>query len=238
MSEAKLSYRLVIALDIEQYSKRNASEQLQVQEELRTVLDSAAARTGLDRQQWHQQVCGDGELCVLPEKMDVLRVVGCYMQELGAALRRMNEHRAGSQRPLRLRVAVHHGTLTSGPFDPAGDAPIVVSRLLDAAPLRRRLAENRDVDLALVVSDPIYQDVIRTDFSSLNADEFRAIRVVSKGATYRGHIYYGSLVTTESSVSTHPGVDSSVTNHTNVLAFRGATGRIGGLDGRRAAGLT
>jgi hypothetical protein len=88
---------------------------------------------------------------------------------------------------------VHHGTLTAGPFGSAGDAPIGVSRLLDAPQPRRHLADRREHDLVLVISDALYRDVVRTGFCPLDPDRFRAFRVLTKGVTYRGHIYQGPV---------------------------------------------
>ncbi len=185
----------MIAVDIEGYSARIASEQLRVQEELRFVLDRAARQASLDRTGWHRQVRGDGELAVLPDLVDVPHVVGEFIAGLGSELAELNR-RPASATPLRLRVALHHGTLTPGPFGPAGDAPIMVSRLLDAPPLRKHLAKRQRHDFVLVVSDSLYRDVVRTGFCPLDPAGFRAVRVVIKGITYTGHIYQGTVART------------------------------------------
>src|SRR3954447_24016886 len=132
----RLMYRLVLAVDVEKYSARDAREQLRAQTELKRILNIAAQNTGLDQREWYEQVSGDGELVVLPEDVDVSAVVGDFTCQLETILAEVNR-RAITETPLRQRVAMHHGTLTPGPFGPAGDAPIVVSRLLDAKPLRK-----------------------------------------------------------------------------------------------------
>lgn len=185
----RLTYRLVLAVDVEKYSARDAREQLRAQNELHRILSAAARDVGLDQRQWYEQVSGDGELVVLPEDVDVSVVVGDFTSCLEMILGEYNGQVVdGIGRRLRLRVALHHGTLTPGPFGPAGDAPIVVSRLLDAEPLRRLLAEQQDRDLALIVSQSLYQDVVRTGFCSLDPDEFHAVRVNAKGMQYDGFV--------------------------------------------------
>lgn len=67
----------------------------------------------------------------------------------------------------------------------------MVQRLLDSAPLRRLLNDGRDRDLAYVVSDSLYEDVVQTGFCSLPPTEFEPIRVKAKGTTFRGHIFTG-----------------------------------------------
>ena len=185
----RLTYRLVLAVDVEKYSMRDAREQLRAQNELQRILSAAARGVGLDQRQWYEQVSGDGELVVLPEDVDVAVVVGDFTSCLEMILGEYNGRVIGGMRQrLRLRVALHHGTLTPGPFGPAGDAPIVVSRLLDARPLRRLLAEQQDRDLALIVSQSLYQDVVRTGFCSLDPGEFQAVRVIAKGMQYNGFV--------------------------------------------------
>jgi len=187
IGNGRLMYRLVVAVDVEKYSTRDAREQLRAQTELQRILSVAAQNAGLDQREWYEQVSGDGELVVLPEDVDVSAVVGDFTCQLETMLAEFNR-RAITATPLRLRVAMHHGTLTPGPFGPAGDAPIVVSRLLDAKPLRKLLADQQDRDLALIVSQTLYQDVVRTGFCSLDPEEFQAVRVNAKGIQYNGFV--------------------------------------------------
>ncbi len=189
----RLMYRLVLAVDVEKYSSRDAREQLRAQTDLRHILSLAAQNAGLDRSQWYEQVSGDGELVVLPEDVDVSVVVGDYTSQLEIILGEFNRQRKAGRR-LRLRVALHHGTLTPGPFGPAGDAPIVVSRLLDAKPLRRVLADQQDRDVALIVSQSLYENVVRTGFCALDPDDFQAVRVNAKGNQYPGFIQKRSVL--------------------------------------------
>jgi hypothetical protein len=186
--DGRLIYRLLLAVDIEKYSVRGAREQFLVQTDLSHALDTAALRAGLNRRLWQREVRGDGELSVLPEDVDASQVVGGFTRELGRAIGALNLKQPHRPR-LRVRLALHHGTLTPGPFGPAGDAPIVVSRLLDARPVRSYLAQRQDLDLALVVSASLYQDVVRTGFCSLDPDNFQALRIKVKGMSYQGYTY-------------------------------------------------
>ncbi|WP_199486963.1 hypothetical protein [Actinomadura logoneensis] len=203
--EEDLVYRLLLAVDIQGYSRLTARDQLAAQHDLAAVLDRAADAAGMRRADWSEQVGGDGELAMLPAGTAPAVVAGDFVLGFEAALREVNAARAAAVRDaverhdpargvpafgdprLRVRLALHHGTLTAGPFGPAGDAPVVVQRLLDSAPLRRLLDDPRR-DLAVVVSDAMFADVVRSGFCSLPESAFQPVRVTAKGAVFRGHL--------------------------------------------------
>ncbi|MQY09384.1 hypothetical protein [Actinomadura macrotermitis] len=186
---AHLVYRLLMAVDIKAYSRRDTREQLLAQQQLAEALEHAAAAIGLDRDRCAKQVGGDGEMATLPEGVDPAAVAGDFVVALAGALRAGNQARPAGP-PLQLRLALHHGTLTEGPFGPAGDAPIVVQRLLDARPLRR-LLDDPARDLAYVVSDALFEDVVRTGLCALPPGGFQPIKVRAKGAVFQGHVFTG-----------------------------------------------
>ncbi|MEV4259710.1 hypothetical protein AB0J52_41670, partial [Spirillospora sp. NPDC049652] len=192
--EEDLVYRLLLAVDIQGYSRLTARWQLAAQHDLAAVLDRAAAAAGLRRADWSEQVGGDGELALLPAGTAPAVVAGDFVLGFEAALREVNAVRDTPARPdagrggrLRVRLALHHGTLTPGPFGPAGDAPVVVQRLLDSTPLRRLLDDPRR-DLAVVVSEAMFADVVRSGFCSLPESAFQPVRITAKGAVFRGRL--------------------------------------------------
>lgn len=189
--ETRLVSRLVLAIDVQGYSSRPASGQLEVQRDLCAAMERAAAATRLNRRDWYRQCAGDGELAVLPDGIDLAHVVGRFPLALERFLGEVNGSR-GRGRRLRVRMAIHHGTLVLGPdasFGPAGDAPIVASRLLDARPLRQMLDERTDRDVALAVSVPVYEGVVSTGLCALPPHCFHPIRTTVKKKTYAGYVY-------------------------------------------------
>lgn len=182
-----LVYRLVVAVDVEGYSKLDALDQSLVQSRLSDVLDLAAHNAGLDRAHWYRQVRGDGELAVLPTDADAARVVAHFTEQLAAALSDLRT--AGT--PLRMRVAMHCGPLTAGAFGLVGDAPIVTCRLLDAEVVRDELA-GADADLVLVISERLFVDVVLTRFHDLDASRFRPTAFEVKGVRYAGYLCTGA----------------------------------------------
>ncbi len=182
-----LVYRLVVAVDVEGYSKLDALDQSLVQSRLSDVLDVAARNAGLDRDLWYRQVRGDGELAVLPTDADAAWVVAHFTEQLSQALADLRA--AGT--PLRMRVAMHCGPLTAGAFGLVGDAPIVTCRLLDAKVVRDALA-TADSDLVLVISQRLHDDVVRTRFHDLDPTRFRPTRFRMKNQVYSGYLCAGA----------------------------------------------
>jgi class 3 adenylate cyclase len=193
MGIQRVVYRPLVAVDVEKYSVKDAREQLLAQEDLHQILDEAATSCGVERKQWCKLFRGDGEIAILPGNADIATIVGDFTGHVEVALRRRNQAQCSGSR-LRLRVAIHYGTLVrGGPFGPAGDAPVVVSRLLDAKPLRSMLATHQERNSALIVSPSIYENVVRTRFCSLAPEDFKSVRIVIKGVAYRGCIYTGHM---------------------------------------------
>jgi hypothetical protein len=182
----EFGYRLVWAVDVEKYSSRVARAQLLVQRGLSEALTNAARVAGLDRTAWYTEPRGDGELAVLPIEVDVAAAVGGFARQLAAALAALND---GEPERLRLRLAMHYGTLALGPLGYAGQAPIVVSRLLDSRPLRQSLRDHPDRDLALAVSGGLYDDVIATGFCALDPQCFQGFRINVEGTIHQGYVY-------------------------------------------------
>jgi len=183
----RLDYRYLVAVDMQGFSRLSTRDQMAVQSVLHQALDEAADQAQLNRQSWQRQAGGDGELAILPAETDGLRLVADFPRELAAVLTATNAERRKQPR-IRVRLAIHHGTLTPGCLGPVGQAPIVVSRLLDAGILRRVLVRHPSLDLALIVSASLYADVIETRLSGLDPSAFYRVRVRAKGAVYPAYI--------------------------------------------------
>lgn len=190
-THGELVYRLVVAVDIANYSKLDALDQSLVQTRLSEVLDRAGQRAGLARGEWYRQLRGDGELAVLPANVDAAWVVAEFTEQLVAALAAVAL--AHPDEPaLRLRIAMHHGTLAAGHFGLAGNAPVVTCRLLDSDNARNALSEDSSAHLVLVVSEQLYQDVVVSRFHGLSPQRFRQTRVSAKDVHYAGYLCTGS----------------------------------------------
>ena|ERR1035438_3213644 len=171
-------FRLVAGIDMERYSARGDADQLASQHDLDEVLGTAALRAGLDRDLWQEEAGGDGELAVFPADTDIARVLSDFTRELNTCLSEINRPRRRDAR-LRLRLAFHYGLLIDAPFGPAGSAPIIVSRLLDAGLLRQALAAAAEANLVLIVSQTLYDSIVMSGFGGLAPSAYHQVRVVA-----------------------------------------------------------
>jgi hypothetical protein len=182
-----LAFRFLVAVDVEGFSQRHTAEQARAQDDLEHAMTLAAASAGLDRKHWYRQPRGDGELAVLPEGADGLSLVADYPRELGATIAAVNQ--AGKCGPqLRIRMAIHHGAVAPGRFGPVGVAPIVISRLVDAEIVRQQLRQRRNLDIALIVSATVYNEVIQSQLHDLHPEIFRRTIIRAKGTTYVAYL--------------------------------------------------
>lgn len=186
-----LMFRYLVAVDVEGYSRRYTAQQARAQSALELALARAAESTGLERERWYRQLRGDGELAVLPQSADGLSLVADYPRELASSLADVNR---GNREPrLRLRLAIHHGAVAPGCFGLAGNAPVTISRLVDAKITREQLRQRGDLDIALIVSATVYDEIVQSRLRSLDPDGFRRATVRAKGTSYIGYLCENDL---------------------------------------------
>ncbi|WBB89784.1 hypothetical protein [Verrucosispora sp. WMMC514] len=177
--------RLLVCVDMERYSRRGNVQQYEAQQDFHRLLREAADEVGMSRVGWTTQQAGDGELAILPREVPEARVIGRFLPELNRRLRSYNASRLPQAR-IRLRVAVHQGMVhLDGANGFPGQAVVTVSRLCDAAPVRRALAACPDAGIALVVSSDIYRDVVTEYPEEILPERFQRIEVVHADKGFR-----------------------------------------------------
>lgn len=187
-TKPSISRYLCLATDVEQYSRLHTPQQERAQSDLLAILDRAAARSGLDRARWARQAQGDQEFAVLPLDTQECVVVSDFVRHLAGCLAERNAN-VPQQDRLRLRMAVHVGVARPAALGHAGQTPIAVARLLDEPVLKRVLAKTRTTDLVVIVSDSVYQDVVRLRENGLDPEQYTRIPVRAKEFTNFGWIH-------------------------------------------------
>ena len=179
--------RLLVAVDVHRYGRQDPLGQVDAQQAVTDALSGAAAAVGLDRSLWRTQPQGDAELAVLPPETDEAAVVADFPRELDTSLHRHNRSRNPEHR-LRLRVAMHCGVLHLGALGYPGPAPIETCRLLDAPAFKQVLAAADDADVALIVSERLFTNIVAPGYRGLRPQWFRKVPVTVKEYSGTGYV--------------------------------------------------
>ncbi|GAA4232706.1 hypothetical protein GCM10022254_33320 [Actinomadura meridiana] len=175
-----MSYRTVMAVDLQGYGSTPQNVQHVLQANLVDCLREAATNARLDADRWEDQGSGDGKLMVLPHGVAVEALAGRFVRDLNGALRARNRL-ASVEARTRMRLAIHHGPVAEAPNGYTGSAPVVVTRLVNADPLRRAL-HAAGTDLAVIVSAFVFRGSIEAGMTSLDPTELRHVHVPGLGA--------------------------------------------------------
>ncbi|MGP4112121.1 hypothetical protein ACTWP5_14545 [Streptomyces sp. 4N509B] len=179
---------LCVAVDVEKYSRLDTPQQEAAQADLLRVLDEAAALSGLDRTCWSRQAQGDQEFSVLPHSTPEAVVLGVFVRHLTAMLAAHNAWRPSRDR-MRLRLAMDLGVARDAALGHSGPAPVAVARYLNARVFKRALAAMTATNLAVIVSDRLYQDVVQSREHGLDPKEYAHLHVIENGFRGYGWIY-------------------------------------------------
>jgi hypothetical protein len=181
--------RLCLVTDIESYSTRTTPQQGDGQRRLLRITQFALARAQIFRvaQKWRQDR-GDGQMLLMPPRLDQTRAIPALVTGLRHALY-LNNADPGPFGRMRMRAAFVQGTAAQGATGFEGRAPIVAGRLVDSQQLKQDFKNRQAADLALIVPDDLYQDVIKQDFPGLPPGEFTPMQVSHKEYTGTAWIY-------------------------------------------------
>jgi len=182
--------RLLVAVDMEHYSRRDNVLQFRAQAGLQSHVATACMEVGLNRGDWDIQSSGDGQLVVLPEGVSERAVVARLAPALNRLLRQHNNGLDPVAR-IRMRVAVHEGLVhRDGANGWAGEAVVHVCRLVDSMEGKQALDRFPQADVVLIVSNRIYHDVVRP-YRDLRPDQFLSVssRVNGKEGERAAWIY-------------------------------------------------
>ena len=142
--------------------------------------------SGLDRMLLNHQAHGEVRVGLLPVGIDEPRVVASLLDGLSRAIAELNVSQAG-QASTRLRLAFHEGVTTLAADGFGGTAVARVRELAESPPLRAALDEHPHASLAVLLSDPLFQDICPFGYPELSADQFRPVEIAGLDHT-RGSI--------------------------------------------------
>ncbi|WP_238005245.1 hypothetical protein KZZ52_17025 [Dactylosporangium sp. AC04546] len=170
-------------VDIEGYSRHAAVTQVDAQRRLRQVTEYACGQAGVDIEPGARQDQGDGQLLLLPTGLNEPHVVAALLDGLRDALFEVNNTVRWGR--MRLRAAISQGAIQVAATGYVGPAVVTAARLLDSSELRSALAKRHSSDLAVIVTDDLYRDVVSQGHPGLAPALFRRVDVSNRRKAFK-----------------------------------------------------
>jgi hypothetical protein len=166
----------LVTVDIAGFTRPDRDDDIRryLHEELYRVLQEAFDGSGIPWDRcWHEDR-GDGVLVIVPPGIGCKAVIDPLPERLRTLIRRYN-HVCRPAADLQLRAAVHIGPVDHDGHGFIGSDIDFLFRMLEARPLRRTLAGSGS-ELALIVSDYVYGNVICRYPSLVSPQDFQPVR--------------------------------------------------------------
>lgn len=170
----------VFACDIASFGDRSRTDHARTRMRaalyggLRTAFDEA----GIPYSECYGEDRGDGAMIVVPPRFDTGLLLSSVVELLRAELRAHNST-ANDITQIRLRVAVNTGEAHWDGDGLVGSALNHAFRILEADPFKKTLAAS-GAHVGLVVSDRVYEDVVRHGGRLVDPDDYQRIEVEVK----------------------------------------------------------
>jgi hypothetical protein len=180
----------IVAFDIVGFGDRRRDDdvQLYVRASLYRILEKAFDAAGVPWHACHREDRGDGVLVVVPAPASAEPLISPLTDRVRAGLRRHNKVSSEAAQ-IRLRMVLHAGHVYFDPYGVAGQTLIHAFRLLDAPAFKTAFAASR-CELGFVVSDRLYDDVIRHGPGLIDPDLYDAISVSLKETEARAWVHF------------------------------------------------
>lgn len=179
----------MLALDIAEFSRadRNNEIQLHMRTFLYAILREALGGAGMPWEPHQYEDRGDGMVVIFPPDLAAQPIIDSFPERLSGLVRRYNRYSFEPAR-MQLRVAAHVGPVYCDEHGFAGDDVTYLCRMLDAQPLRRALSES-GAELALIISDYMYEKLVLRRQSLPDRRVFCPVRTRVKQTPVHGWIY-------------------------------------------------
>ncbi|GAA2397668.1 hypothetical protein GCM10010191_00410 [Actinomadura vinacea] len=155
--------------------RRGDDARVHVRKGLYAALRTAFEAEGITSGGRYQEDRGDGVLVVVPPQVDTASLLTSVALRLRAEVRRHNALSSEAAR-MRLRVAVNTGEVHWDGEGLVGTALNDTFRILDAGPFKEVLRAT-DADLALIVSQRVYDDVVRQGRGLLDRRDYLPLEI-------------------------------------------------------------
>jgi hypothetical protein len=178
MTSEALHYWILV-LDMESFSTRSDPIQRSLRDAMYEVVESAFTQAGIDRETVVTEDRGDGILMLVPPTVSPIRLAGPLVRALDDGLREKAQV-FNAAHSLRMRLALHQGLAGRDRHGWSGDAVNTACRLVDAQPLRDVLSAAESAHLAFIVSNQVYDGVVRHAHRGIDPAAYLPLRFTTK----------------------------------------------------------
>ena len=189
-------YRGIVGFDIEGFSRAEWTDPIRarLRDRLHTLVDDALAHAEIDPALTVRSDTGDGLWLLADAQVPTTRLLHPLATTLASGLAADNRRMPAGE-GMRLRVVVHAGELLHDSYGHTGQSFNHAARLLDAEAPRAMLAANPAATVVLIVSDVLYDGVVRHAYEGIGPDGWQPVRVHAKETSTRGWIHLPGLAT-------------------------------------------
>jgi hypothetical protein len=181
---ARIELRMGFAVDVVGYSTRSSPDKASIQARLADLVQEVLGELQLRLKDTDHQGTGDGMNVFLPATVELHialpRLLRAWEERLAVGNRRFQDR-------LRLRLAMVVGPVGLAAIGFTGSTIVEVNRLLNSSTLRRALQDNPSANLAVLVSDQLYQHVVGEGYPGVDPTRFERHLIVMK--EFRRHAW-------------------------------------------------
>jgi DNA-binding NarL/FixJ family response regulator/DNA-binding SARP family transcriptional activator len=167
--------RAILLVDVLQYSARSNHHQAVLRKALSDIFSEAFARSGMPWPTDHMSDRGNGILVVFPPSVPVTMIADHFLGALNDSLRRYNSVAMDALK-MQLRVALDVGPVMFDDLGISGATVMRATRLLDAEGFTSASRWSSS-NLAVIVSEPVYDTAVRGRKVSLNSTATRPVGI-------------------------------------------------------------
>jgi tetratricopeptide (TPR) repeat protein len=182
-------HRGILGIDIQGFGRQEWTDPIRSNQRrrLHRLLNQALARAEIAQSSTSISDLGDGLLLLTDATVSRVRLLHA-VTALAAALAEDNRQMRAAER-LRLRVVVHAGEILRDEDGFIGHSLVEAVRILDARVSRAILDAGTAADLVLLVSEQIYQEVVRHGYAGIDPASYQPIRVQNKETRARAWVH-------------------------------------------------
>jgi class 3 adenylate cyclase len=174
-------HRSALVVDIAGFGRWHDPQQILARDVLTTAVRTGFRTAGVRWSDLAVQDRGDGMLVLVPAYVSKVDILDPVIPRLAAMIR---QHNARNTPHIRIRVSLHAGEVHRDAHGWVGSDVNTACRLADADPVREKLIAHG----VLVVSDLIYQGVVRHGYRRVDPDSFTPVEVDEKEVRTRAWV--------------------------------------------------